>query len=47
MWVTIEIYLKHKLKRGVELVLNEPNSGFQTLSYVQLLQANFPQWSII
>jgi hypothetical protein len=38
--MTIEIYHKHKLKRGVELVLKEPNSGIQTLSHAQLLQAN-------
>jgi len=41
MRVTIEIYNKHELKLRVELVLDEPNSKIQTLSYVQLLQAIF------
>jgi len=41
MCVTIEIYNKHELKLKVELVLDEPNSKIQTLSYEQLLQAIF------
>jgi hypothetical protein len=42
MCAIIEIYGKHKLKLGVEFVLDEPNSKIQTLSYAQLLQAIFP-----
>jgi hypothetical protein len=42
MCTTIEIYNKHELKLGVELILGEPNSKIQTLSYAQLLKAIFP-----
>jgi hypothetical protein len=47
MWATIEIYHKLKLKQGVELILDKPNSRIQTLLYAQLLQTIFLQWSII
>jgi hypothetical protein len=46
-WARIEIYHKHELKRGIELVFDESNLGIQILSYAQLLQAIFLQWSII
>jgi hypothetical protein len=47
MWATIEIYHKQKLKQEVELILDKPKSRIQTLSYAQLFQVAFPQWSII
>ncbi len=39
--MTIEIHNKRELKLRVELVLNEPKSKIQILSYAQLLQAIF------
>jgi len=42
MCTIIEIYNKHELKLRVKLVLDEPNSKIQTLSYAQLLQTIFP-----
>jgi hypothetical protein len=38
MCTTIEIYNKHKLKLGVNLVFDEPNLKIQTLSYAQLFK---------
>jgi hypothetical protein len=38
MCTTIEIYNKHKLKQGVELVLDEPIIKIQNLSYAQLFK---------
>jgi hypothetical protein len=41
MWVRIKIYHKHKLKWGVEFVLDEPILGIQTLSYATIASSHF------